>query len=294
VRIVRKGWTLHEMIISLAVTGAVLALAVHAALGQLRFFHGVGEITNLRGQLAQTTLVPRALLWGVSPVAGDIAVAQDTALELNVVTGTAVVCESAAGWVAVPAPTPEGNTLSAFSEAPQPDDRIAALLDDTAGTTWLRLRVAVAPVAGLACPAFSAATSAWRIGLVEQVALPVGAVIRFLRPMRLSAYRASDGRWYLGARDWNAASSRFNTIQPLAGPIDPPASDRSVTGFRFEYFGEDGSLLDEGIDTRRIAAVRVLARGESRVAVRVAGVATDANDRMLDSASIEIALRNAR
>ena len=73
-RIVRKGWTLHEMIISLAVTGAVLALAVHAALGQLRFFHGVGEITNLRGQLAQTTLVPRALLWGVSPVAGDIAV----------------------------------------------------------------------------------------------------------------------------------------------------------------------------------------------------------------------------
>ena len=282
------------MIISLAVTGAVLAIAVHAALGQLRFFHGIGEITALRSQLAQTTLVPSALLWGVSPVAGDIIAAQDTALELNAVNGTAVVCESAAGWVIVPAPLSDGNTLSAFAEAPQPDDRIAALLDDSTGTTWLHLTVAAAPAAGLACPMFPGATSAWRIGVVEQVALPVGTVLRFLRPMRLSAYRASDSRWYLGARDWNAASSRFNTIQPLAGPVDPPSSDRGTTGFRFEYLGEDGAPLDESDDTRRIAAIRVLARGASRVAVRVAGIATESDERVRDSASTEIALRNVR
>src|SRR3954465_13081878 len=132
----KRGWTLHEMIISLAVTGGILALAVHAALGQLRFFRGAGEIAALRGQLAQATAVPAAFLWGVSPTAGDIRAAEDSALEVDAPMGTAVVCESAPGWVIVPAPVAEGNTLSAFVESPQPDDRIAALMEDSSGATW--------------------------------------------------------------------------------------------------------------------------------------------------------------
>ena len=292
-RSLRRGWTLHEMIISLAVTGAVLGIAVHAALGQLRFFHGVGEVTSLRGQLAQATLVPRALVWGSSPVAGDFTLASDTALELSVVTGSAVVCESAPGWVIVPAPEPQGNTLTAFAEAPQADDRIAAFIEDSTGATWMAFRTAGVPTSGAGCPFFPSATAGLRIDLVEQLALPAGTVLRFLRPMRLSVYRASDGRWYLGARDWNGSISRFNTVQPLAGPVDAPVAGSSP-GFRFEYLDFAAAPLENASDTRGIAGIRIVARGTSLAAVRMGGVATTRGEQVSDSAVAVLALRNIR
>lgn len=293
-RAVKRGWTLHEMIISLAVTGGVLALVVHAALGQLRFFHGVGEIADLRGQLAQTTLVPRALLWGASSAGGDITVARDTAIELAVGIGSAVVCESAPGWIIIPTAAPAGNSLSAFAESPQQDDRIAALVEDSVGATWINFRVATAPTSGSGCPRFPAASGGLRIGLVEQISIPEGTPLRFLRPMRLSLYRASDGRWYLGARDWNAAAQRFNTIQPVAGPLDASESPGGTSGLRFQYFDSRGAEIGDGSEPRLIAGVRITAYGTSQAAVRMGGTTTTPAERIVDSSVTEIALRNAR
>jgi len=282
------------MIISLTVTGAVLAVAVHAALGQLRFFDGVAQMSSLRNQLTQAASIPRALAWGSSPVAGDIAVAQDTALELSVVIGSAVVCESAPGWIIVPLPATEGNTLAAFAESPQPDDRVAALVADSAGATWITLRVAGPPVGGAGCPRYPSTAGGWTIALTEQLAIPAGALVRFLRPMRLSGYRASDGRWYLGARDWNAGTHRFNTIQPVAGPLDPPSATPAAAGLLFEYFDSLGAPLGDAADPRAIAAIAVSVRARSGTAVRVPGVATDAAARLVDSCRVMLVLRNAR
>jgi len=290
---VRRGWTLHEMIISLAVTGAVLAIAVHAAMGQLRFFDGVTRLSTLRSQLMQTTLIPRALVWSSSTIAGDILVAQDTALELNTVTGSSVVCESAAGWIIVPLPLSAGNTLSAFAESPQPDDRIAALLEDSMGVTWINLRVAAAPVSGAGCARY-AATGGWTIALAEQLVVPPGTLLRFLRPVRLSTYRASDGRWYLGARDWNAVTHRFNTVQPIAGPVDAPNSSPGAAGLRFEYFDSTGAELAGVGEPRAIAAIGISARSRSAAPVRMQGAATDAAGRVADSARVLFAMRNVR
>jgi hypothetical protein len=281
------------MIISLAVTGAVLGLAVHAAMGQLRFFDGVGQLSSLRSQLAQAALIPRALVWSASPGAGDIAVAQDTALELNAVIGSSVVCESADGWIIIPTPVSEGNTLSAFAESPQPDDRIVALFDDSTGTTWINLHVAAAPASGAGCPRY-ATTNAWTIVLGEQLLLPAGTLLRFLRPVRLSTYHASDGRWYLGARDWNALTHRFNTIQPVAGPVDPPNAAAGVAGFRFEYFDSTGTALTEVVEPRAIAAIGIRARSRSASVVRMQGMTLDGAGRVADSSRVFFAIRNAR
>lgn len=291
----RRGWTLHEMVISLSVGAGIVALAVHAALGELRFFRGAGEIAAVRGQLHHTTGITRALLWGVSRPGGDITAALDTALELRVSLGTAVVCESGAAWVIIPAAGgAAGNTLSAFVESPQPDDRVAAYFEDSAGGTWLTLRVAAAPVGGAGCPRFPSVTSAWTVALQEQLIVPAGAVLRFMRPIRVSLYRASDGRWYLGARDWNAESARFNTIQPVAGPLDPPSPEPARAGLRFEYLDGNGDALADPVDPSLVAAVRIVARGASPRPVRVAGMSTSMGERYVDSAAATFALRNAR
>lgn len=291
----RPGWTLHEMIISLAVTSAVVGLAVHAAVAQLRFFRGMGEVATVRGRLAQTTGVARAVLWSASPGAGDIVVAQDTALEMRTPIGTAVVCEGTVARIVVPAPvTVTGNTLSAFVRPPQPDDAVAALLDDSISATWLALRVAAAPVPGGPCPRFPDVTVTWSIDLVEPLIVPAGAVLRFTRPIRLSLYRASDGRWYLGAKEWNPRTLLFNSIQPVAGPLDPAGATPANSGLYFEYLGADGLPLAAGADPRTVAGVRVVARGTSIRPVRAGGVATTAAELFADSSAAQFTFRNGR
>lgn len=290
----RSGWTLHEMIISLAVTTAVVGLAVHAALAQLRLFRGMGEVAAVRGRLAQTTGVARAVLWSASPIAGDVVVAQDTALEMRTAVGTAVVCDSGLSRLVIPEPASvSGNALSAFVQRAQPGDAVAVLLDDSTSATWLAARVATDPVAGGPCPRFPDVTATWSIGLVDPLTVPAGAVVRFTRPIRLSLYRSSDSRWYLGAKDWNATTQRFNIIQPVAGPLDPAGAPPS-SGLYFEYLGADGLPLAAGSDPRTVAGVRIVAHGTSIRPVRAGGVVTTAAERFADSAATQLTFRNAR
>jgi prepilin-type N-terminal cleavage/methylation domain-containing protein len=280
----RHGFTLHEMLITLGVMSGIVALAVQVAVGQLRFFRGEGEIAALRGQLAHATDVAAGVLWSASPGAGDILVASDSAIELRAQIGTAVTCASGTGQVTIPAPsTAGGNTLSAFIDAPDADDFVAAYLEDSAGGSWLTLRAAAAPVAG-GCISFTE-SPAWTIPLREQLPVPAGTALRILRPLRLSVYRASDGRWYLGARDWNAATQRFNTIQPVAGPLSE---------LRFAYADRFGGELAPGAETSRIASVRIVARGVSLRPVRVPGRRPTTTGAFADSAAVIVVLRNAR
>jgi hypothetical protein len=290
----RGGWTLHEMIISLAMTGAIVALAVHAALEQMRFFRGVGEIAAVQAQLNDVTGIARAVLWAVSPVGGDILVAQDTALELRITLGSAVVCESSPGRVVIPIPIAGGNTLAAFAESPQPDDGVVALLDDSLGTTWLTVHVASAPVYAGSCTPYQATDGAWAIALREPLLIPAGTLLRFVRPFRLSLYHASDNRWYLGARDWNAVTQRFNTIQPVAGPLDAANATPDRSGLTFRYLDATGELLPAGADTRSVTAVEIVARGTSIRPARVAGLRTVSGERFADSAVVILALPNVR
>lgn len=290
----RGGWTLHEMLISLAVTGMIASLAVHAALSELRFFRGAGEAVVVEQQLADVAGVMRGLVWSVSPGEGDIVAALDTALEIRVGIGTAVVCESSTGRVVIPAPSPSANTLASFDDAPQPDDFVMALPEDSSASAWTTLTVASAPVYGGACTRYPAAPAAWALALREQVVVPEGTILRLLRPLRVNVYRASDARWYLGARDWSAVNQRFNTIQPLAGPLDAPSADPDRTGFRIDYLDADGATLAEGSDTRRIRGIRVIARAASTRPARIAGLMTIAGERYADSSVAVITLRNGR
>lgn len=269
------------MLISMGVFAGVVGITSHLALGQLRFFRGVGEVSAVKNQVGQATTIAAAILWGVSSGDGDIIVAQDSAIELHLPMGSAVQCGGAPGRLTIPvAATTSGNALSAFSEHPEAGDRVLAFFEDSLGATWLTLRASSAPIPGASCAHFPSVTSTWTLELLEQVTVPAGAPLRFTRPFRLSVYRASDGRWYLGGKDWNAASQRFNSIQPVAGPLKAHSPDPARTGLLFLYRNVDGEELTAPIDPHRIASVTIIARGGT--------------GQFEDSSATVVALRNAR
>ena len=273
VRRLRNAFTLHELLMSLAIMGVVVGLSVNAARRQLRFYGTVSETAAVRGQLGHAVGIAASLLWGVSASGGDIVAAYDSSLELRLPIGSAVVCEGVPGRVTIPAPTDSlGNVLAAFVESPQPDDEAVALLDDSVGTTWLRMRVAASPERGGNCPLFPTVSATWIISVREQIPLATGSLVRFARPFRLSLYRGSDGLSYLGAHDWNGGAQRFNGIQPVAGPLKPYSPDPSQTGLHFEYRDAYGVPLPLPIESTRIASVRIVARGYADSAVAAVGL----------------------
>ncbi|MEX2178818.1 MAG: prepilin-type N-terminal cleavage/methylation domain-containing protein [Gemmatimonadaceae bacterium] len=289
----RAGFTLPEMLVSLAVMGIVVALASHAAVGQLRFFRGVGEVVAVRTQTGHASAVARRVVWGVSAGAGDIVVAEDSVLEIHATIGSAVVCADGTGAVTIPAPAARtGNALTAFTHVPRFGDRVHLFFADSFGAGWLAGRVWSVVHGGASCDAFAGAPDTWTLQLAEPLAIPAGAALRFTRPLRLSAYRASDTHWYLGIRDWNG--ERFNTIQPVAGPLEPLSADAARTGLRFVYHDAwGGELLPGTLSRDRIATITIVTRGKSLRAARVAGMSTPFAPFHLDSALATFALRDA-
>ena len=274
----RQGFTVHEMVISLTVMSVVFAIATHFAMEQLRFFRGVAAATATRSQLEQATELMRNVLWSVSPGSGDILAVQDSAIEVRLAIGTAVTCASSPGVLVIPVPAPMGNSLSSFIRLPEPGDRVSALFSDSLGAAWLHLRVSSETETGGSCVMLSTASGAHTIATAEPLTVPPGTVLRFTRPLRLSLYRSSDDRWYIGGRDWNGERAQFNAIQPVAGPLAPHTGD-GESGLRFVYHDRDGVELRDPVDASRIAAVTVAARS--------AGV-------YRDSAVAVIRLRNAQ
>lgn len=280
----KRGWTLHEMIVSLAVTGIIVALAAGAGAGQLRMLRGIGEIAMVRTQVSQAALVTAGVLRDVA-TRHHILVALDSAIEVAVTTGSSVTCRADTGRILIARPSAAGNTIGAFAETPQPGDGVEILaVDSTVGR--IAARVAAAPLAA-ACSRFPWAEG-WEVALAEPFVVQAGMPVRFTRRLRLSAYLASDSRWYLGMREWNPAQGRFNTIQPVAGPLLPYGGPES--GFRLEYRDQGGALLALP-DPSRIALVTVIARGDSRRPVRVAGMRSANGLTHRDSALLSIPFR---
>lgn len=277
-RLSRAGWTLHEMLISLCVMGGVFAIVAHQATTQVRLYSGITRIVQARDNRAQATAIAERILWSLAPSAGDLVVAADSALQLQMQIGASVVCLSSPGSVVMAAGTDQrGNALAAFSDAPEPGDRMAVLFHDSLGTTWLTVHLASAPLPA-PCSRFPGVPG-WQIALVEPLQLPEGAAVRLMRPLRLSLYRASDTRWYLGAKEWNAGMDRFNTIQPVAGPYARYDPDPQRSGLAFVFMNRNGQRLEPPFDVGGVASIAISVRS---------------GDQGLDSGSVTMALRNAR
>lgn len=287
----KRGWTLTELLISLVVTGAILSLAAQHALAQLRFFDSAASLAAMRGQISHATGILARALEGVSPLAGDLVVAADSAVEFLAYTGSAVVCSATNGQLVIPATRDRGNTLAAFWETPEEGDGAHIYFDDSTGSGWLTLHVAAPPTPGPACATLDEVAPGWLVPLQEPVVVPAGAVVRFSRAVRFSLYRGGDSRWYLGSRDWNGAAARFNAIQPVAGPLRPHSMIEERSGLRLRYLDAAGGEVWPPADLGTVAAVEVSSRAETDRALRIAGQMTF-GDVGIDSSTALVRLRN--
>jgi hypothetical protein len=121
-------------------------------------------------------------------------------------------------------------------------------------------------------------------------ATALGMPLRVTRPLRYSLYRGSDANWYLGQRDWNTTTMRFNSVQPVSGPfLSPPAR-----GVVFHYLDSAGAeLVTPVTNTHLISAVLAELRSATKTAPRALASSSQHGPR-IDSASLWILLRNRR
>jgi prepilin-type N-terminal cleavage/methylation domain-containing protein len=285
----RPGWTLPEMLVTLVVMGAIFTLAAHHALGQMRFFESASTIAKMRGQVGHASAIVARAVHDLAPA--DLVIALDSAIEFRAPIGTAVVCTAAPGHMVLPFRRARGNTFAAWWSDPDFDDQAHVHFSDSTGASWLTLHVAAPPTLGPACPRLGELSPGLLVQLREPVAVPPGAVVRFTRAVRFSLYRASDARWYLGAREWNGAGARFNTIQPVAGPLGAFSAFSERSGLALRYFDADGGELEPPFDLATLAAIRVTSRAESERVVRIQGQASHGRAHG-DSLSVHVTLRN--
>jgi prepilin-type N-terminal cleavage/methylation domain-containing protein len=293
----RGGLTLVELMATVAVAGVVLAIVAGIALRQQRTFAALTADAALAGQLRDAVSLLPSDLRMAAVGAGDLREATDTSIEIRETLASAVVCDTlgkavilapfdatAATFGGAIAPIQAGDTAWIFS----PDDsahtwRGHAVLG--VGSTHAGQCAAVGPRLNGASLAASRTTLTLDSLPVPQTL--IGRPLRVTRPIRYSLYHASDGSWYLGARDWNDASARFNTTQPLAGPFRSPGA-----GPVFRWFDSSGTVLAPPVARRdQVALVRIDLRGQTRSADRVLGAAWN-NGPRADSLSMFVAVRN--
>jgi prepilin-type N-terminal cleavage/methylation domain-containing protein len=295
--IARRGVTLVELVVALTIGGMVLALVAAISVRQQRLHADISNRTALIEQLRQASTVLPIELRGIALDAGDLRDARDTAIEFRSTIASAVICDTITGGLVL-APSDGGDTtFSGFLTTIAPGDTAWLFTPGDSADHWVPYSVSSSStvVAG-ACPPGgpeigSVGRTLGRVAIrlaMMPASNAVGAVLRVTRPTRYSLYRGGDGRWYVGARDWNASSNRFNTIQPVSGPFNSAAAH----GLEFQYFDSAGTPLATPVARAHdVALIRVAVRGQSRGAMRAfAGTRGKASD----SAIVAISLRNRR
>ena len=295
----RRGVSLVELIVAITIGGVVLALVSSISVRQQRLYADVAARSALNAQLRQAETILPIELRGVAARAGDIREARDTSIEFLATLSSAVVCDTQPGALVLAPADAHHTTFASYLTSIAAGDTAWLFVATDSADYWRPLTVLQS---GAALPG-----SCGRLGprltgslltasrIVVRLASPapteeaIGSVLRVTRPVRYSLYKGGDGRWYLGQRDWNVLTGRFNTVQPVSGPFLSP----SGRGLVFEYFDSAGTQLGVPVaNTKAIASIRASMRGQSSTIMRA--FARGAQGKSADSASLAVALRNRR
>lgn len=282
----RSGFTLIELmvvVVLMALIGTSLTLLL---MRQQRFYRAVVSIADSRARMRDIANILPTDLRSISTSGADILAFNETSIQFRAFVGTSIVCN----FPAAPAPVGQvielpprvlasGNYLTAWINPPGAGD-IAYLYDDgpapgNADDTWQRFAItdtvsatdATWCASGLT-PAYTTAADAgarrFRITLgaaPNQAQVKRGAVVRFMREVRYSAYQAGDNQWYVGYQTCTPAGGNVagvcGTIELLAGPVQPASTDTLTSGFFLVLYNSSGTRLTAVAATDTIARISV-------------------------------------
>ena len=280
----RRGLTLAELLVALVLAAIVLGSATTSVLRQQLAHARIIAVSASDAQLRAFTLVSSGQLAHLDAAAGDLVAgeAADTALQFRAAVAIALSCAADIG-AATFVPDVEGAVaLGGSASLPRAGDSLWWLGD----SSWKSGKIAdVAAVTATCTDPVAATGASLRVVLVSADTIPSGAPLRVTRQTRFGVYRAGDGTWQLGFREWSETTQRFAAPQPIAGPL-LPASGARRSGFR--YFDDGGAELSPAyvLDVTRVARIRITAH--SLVAVR------ERNQDSVRTDSIDVALRHAQ
>lgn len=210
------GFSLVEALVALTVSGVVLAAACGALLGATRRASAQRAERLRHHGVRSAALVLSAELANLSPGAGDILAAADTAVTIRAMRSFAIACEVRPPDVVVLADSltfalraldPARDSVLLFREGDpvRPDD-----------DAWVA--GAATSVASDRCPSRAAGTRLTLSG-VDLAGVAAGAPLRTFEIQDYRLYRDGAGDWWLGVR--GPGASGWSATSPIAGPLRP-------------------------------------------------------------------------
>jgi len=309
----RAGFTLVEMLITMALLGLIGACVVTVVIRQQRFYRSTSAIMDARAQIRQMSAVLPMDLRAISSAGNDITLLSDSAIEFRSSFGSAVVCTLISGGspaiVTTPRNTARNLRMTSWTRTPVVGDSIA-LYDVNTSTRatddrWtLHQITAIATVTGdvaTGCPSSSrlvastdmiSTNPAYRLTIspARPATVTQGAAIRFFRRVRYSLFKAADGQSYLGYKDCLTGRTPVCSVtQPIAGPYRPYATKgTNSSGLEFAYFDSLGAVTTV---PKNVARISIAIRGQTADLLQLSDGSAG---RVQDSLSFEVALRNRK
>lgn len=251
--IARRGFSLLELLLGVALAAVVLSAGTRMLLALRRFWTAERAVLEADDATRATVGILSAELRGTSPVMGDLMRTSDTAVSLRAARGLFVVCR---------APTPGAASILVRQDtALAPREPVAGresvgvfLLGLTPGRDhWVDAAVTSAGTGTCAD-----ASPAWRLTLAAAPGAAasldsagVGSPVRAFDAVMYRLYDDGSHTWWLGSRSF--ASGSWGTTSPLAGPL------RARDGLTLHWTDAAGAAVAADSAVR---AVRVTARAD--------------------------------
>jgi type II secretory pathway pseudopilin PulG len=265
---VRRAATLLELAVTMVVFGLVLALVARTAVFHERLQRRQRSAADgARASRLAVTIVARTLQ-GASP--GDLVTTEssDSALDVMAPVGTGVACVAGRTLTFPAGDSADPPGLVLWKSYVRTGDRVLVARGLPTGAGWeARIVTAVQHPTAARCAGVAADLA------IALDSAPVGGplvAVRLSRRTRFNLYRGGDGAWYLGMRDWNAGTHRFNGVQPVTGPLRARSVRADRTGLHFAYLDSAGAVLALPLDSAATpAAIEIAARSSDSSATLV-------------------------
>lgn len=291
----RRGFSLVELIVILALSTIVVGGLTSVLVRQQRFYRGTADLIETRSQIRQAAGIIPSDLRAVSTVGGDILQITDTSMVFWATIGQAVACTAVPYATTIDIPPlalQNKNVLASFTTTPTRGDTVYVYHDgatDAAGDDyWHAYGITGAPTtssppclsltgsADLTTPRYS-----FPLDAPLRPDITVGTPLRFVRKTRYTLYKGADQSWYLGYCSPDCVGV---APEPIAGPFLPGGG--AASGVSFSYQDAAGNITSVPAS---VAQISIVVRGKTRQVVDMGGYK---NTYVGDSLRFNVAIRN--
>lgn len=235
----RRGFTLVEVLVAMTLTGIVVAGTLRALSAQKKFYARQARILDARHAMRASATILASELRDASAMGGDLYAIGPDSVVVRSTVGFAVACAVNVGASQLSLTEVSGhfNLANADSALVFVENGI-----DDGDDAWRAVHVTGLATSGPACawgdPADLLATINGSLNGVW-----IGAPVRLFQPYVYGLYQETDGRFWLGRREYSAAN-----YVPVAGPLAPADSG----GLVLTYYDAAGVATTNRLNVARI------------------------------------------